>query len=62
MSYLITMAALTGKTETELSGLYQVFMNALMQSEPGSAERRNALASLENIQRARTMINLTSAP
>lgn len=62
MSYLITMAALAGKSETELSALHQAFMNALIQSEPGSAERRNVLASLENIQRARTMINLTPAP
>lgn len=54
MTYLITMAALAGKSESELSALHCAFTDALMQSEPNSAKRRNALASLENIQRARS--------
>jgi len=58
MTYLITMAGLANKSEIELSALHRSFTDALAQSEPNSPERRNALASLENIQRARaSMLN-----
>ena len=35
----------------ELKGLYRKVFNDLAKSQPGTPERRNALASLENIQR-----------
>lgn len=48
---LITQFELAARSETELHGLYREIFNALVRSHPHSAERRNALASLENIQR-----------
>ena len=48
---LITRYDLASKGECELRGLYRMTFNALVQSAPESAERRNALASLENISR-----------
>ena len=48
---LITRYDLASKSETELHGLYRKTFNALVQSAPATAERRNALASLENISR-----------
>jgi len=48
---LITRYDLASKSESELRGLYRKAFNALVQSTPNSAERRNALASLENISR-----------
>ncbi len=48
---LITSYELASKSVSELRGLYRKVFNALVQSAPGSAERRNALASLENISR-----------
>lgn len=48
---LITHYELASKGVSELRGLYRKAFNALVQSVPGSAERRNALASLENISR-----------
>lgn len=47
---LITKFALASKTETELRSLLREAFNALAASEPNSPERRNALASIENIQ------------
>lgn len=47
---LITRFELAALSESELRGLMREAFNALAQSEPDSAERRNALASLENIQ------------
>lgn len=52
MTSLITAQDLAGKTKTELSGLHRHFVDALIRSEAGTVERRNALASLENISRA----------
>ncbi len=52
MTSLVTTQDLAGKTKTELCGLHRHFVDALIRSEPDSAERRNALASLENISRA----------
>ena len=38
-------------SECELRGLYRESFNTLAASDPGSAERRDALASLETIER-----------
>ncbi len=48
---LITSYELASKSVSELRGLYRKVFNALVQSAPDSVERRNALASLENISR-----------
>ncbi len=48
---LITRYDLASKSECELRGLYRTTFNALVQSTGGSAERRNVLASLENLTR-----------
>ena len=48
---LITRYDLASKSECELRGLYRKVFNALVQSTADSAERRNALASLENISK-----------
>ena len=48
---LITRYELASKSILELRGLYRTVFNALVQSIPESAMRRNALASLENILR-----------
>lgn len=48
---LITQYDLASKGVPELRGLYRKAFNALVQSTADSAERRNTLASLENISR-----------
>lgn len=48
---LITKFALASKTKTELRGMLRSYFNALAMSTKDSPERRNALASIENIQR-----------
>ncbi len=48
---LITPYDLASKNDEELRGLYRKTFNALVQSPPESAQRRNALASLENLTR-----------
>lgn len=48
---LITRFELAAKRETELYALLREVFNELARSEPDSHERRNALASIENIQR-----------
>jgi hypothetical protein len=48
---LITKFELAAKRKTELYALLREVFNELARSEPGSHERRNALASLENIER-----------
>lgn len=48
---LITRYDLASKSVFELRGIYRMVFNALVQSTPDSGERRNALASLENISR-----------
>jgi len=47
----ITAFESTAKNENELQGLLREASNALVQSEPDSHQRRNALASIENIQK-----------
>ncbi len=52
MCRIITTSELHNKTDIELSALFQKVSQQVAKSEPGSPERRNALASLENISRA----------
>ena len=47
---LITRFELAAKTDQELRGLLRHCFNELAKSQPESAERRNALGSIENIQ------------
>ena len=46
---LIISADIMGKTENELSAIYARVSKELTQSDYGTPERRNALASLGNI-------------
>lgn len=48
---LITRSELASLNIGELNALYRDTFNALVRSERGTHERRNALASLENIER-----------
>ena len=50
MSKLFTASALSGLSLEALRALHQRIYVDLVRSEPGSPERRDALASLENIQ------------
>ncbi len=47
---LITRYELANKSETELYALLRKAFNTLTRSDANSYERRNALASIENIQ------------
>jgi len=47
---LITRFQAATLSTADLRGLYREIFNELARSEPDSPERRNALASLENIQ------------
>jgi hypothetical protein len=46
---------LAGRNESELSVLFHIVSRHLALTAPCSPERRNALASLENISRARLL-------
>ena len=48
---LITKFEMAAKNESELYSLLREALNELARSEPDTHQRRNALASLENIQR-----------
>jgi hypothetical protein len=48
---LITRFEMAAKNESELYSLLREAFNELARSEPDSYQRRNVLASLENIQR-----------
>ena len=52
MCRIITASELNNKTSNELSALFYKVSQQVAKSEPGSPERSNALASLENISRA----------
>lgn len=52
MCKIITTAELQYRSLAELQALYRKVQQELAISAPGSAARRNALASLENIGRA----------
>lgn len=49
---LITTFELANQNEAQLSALFKKTSKALMQTGQGTPERRNALASLENISQA----------
>jgi len=51
MSRIITTSELENRNKQELSALFRKVSQETAKSEPGSPERRNALASLENINR-----------
>ncbi|MFQ5715863.1 MAG: hypothetical protein ACE5GQ_02050 [Nitrospinales bacterium] len=51
MIKLITRHELAKLNLAQLHQLYQILQKALAQTSPGTPERRNCLASLENIQR-----------
>ncbi len=48
---LVTRFELAAKNESELHGLLRNAFNELVKSNPHTHQRRNALASVENIQR-----------
>ncbi len=50
---LITSQELSERTDEELQVLFNTVSKALTLAEAQSPERRNALATLENIERAR---------
>lgn len=47
---LLTKFELAAKNENELYALLREAFNELARSEPGTYQRRNTLASIENIQ------------
>lgn len=51
MSKVFTMAALQSRSESELRTIFRKAHDDLARSAPGSAERRNALATIENVTR-----------
>lgn len=52
---LISSHELQQRSESELAALFCMVSKGLIRTEKGSPERRNALASLENISRARSL-------
>ena len=59
---LISNYELYRQSESELSALFCTVSKGLVRTKRGSPERRNALASLENISRARAMRMSTCTP
>lgn len=47
---LITRFQLASLSTGELHALYREVFNALVQTDPGTAARRNCLASLDNLE------------
>ena len=60
MSRIITASELQNRSLADLQALYRTVQQELTASAPGSAVRRNALASLENISRANTQRRVLS--
>ncbi|MDJ0825080.1 MAG: hypothetical protein QNJ16_06200 [Rhodobacter sp.] len=52
MIALITMYELQGLSAQQLGGLHRILLKLLMTTAPHTPDRRNILASLENIERA----------
>ena len=52
---LISSHELQTRSESELSALFCTVSKGLIRTKKGSPERRNALASIENINRARSL-------
>lgn len=48
---LITRFELANRSDKELSAIFRLVSEALQRTRPGSPERTNAIASLENIRR-----------
>ncbi|MGA2607204.1 MAG: hypothetical protein ABSH01_07070 [Terriglobia bacterium] len=59
---LISNHELQKRSESELSALFCTVSKGLVRTVRGSPERRNALASLENISRARVARMLACRP
>jgi len=59
---LILNHELQKHSESELSALFCTVSKGLVRTDRGSPERRNALASLENISRARVARRLECRP
>ena len=62
MSQIITAHELENRSLGELEALYRKVFDELVRSEPDSAERRNALASLENISRVLNKRRTSGSP
>jgi len=54
--HLISTMELYRKSESELSALFHTVSKKLVRTDRETPERRNALASLENISRARAYV------
>lgn len=52
---LLTIFELAARSDRELAALYAETQRALTRTPAGSADRRNALASLENILRVQAV-------
>ncbi|NBB81506.1 MAG: hypothetical protein GVY36_19050 [Verrucomicrobia bacterium] len=52
MITLLTMHELHGLTAQRLGELHQLFSMLVIETEPDTPDRRNILATLENIERA----------
>lgn len=52
MIALLTMYELQGLTDQQLGALHQLLLTLLMTTNPDTPDRRNILATLENIERA----------
>ena len=59
---LISNDELQKRSESELSILFRKVSEGLVRTSRGSPERRNALASLENISRARAFVMSAHQP
>ena len=59
---LISNHELQQRSESELSILFRKVSEGLVRTSRGSPERRNALASLENISRARAFVMSARQP
>ncbi len=62
MSTVLTIAALQSRSDLELQTLTRKAQYDLECSAPGSAERRDALATLENIDRVMAQRRLRPKP
>ena len=54
---LITNFDIAAKSENDLRGLFGKLSKELVTTRQGSAERRNTLASMENVQRKMAVVN-----
>lgn len=62
MSKVITMLELKHLSPSELAAMQRQIRDALTRSAAGSAERRNVLASLENVNRVLNMRRALKPP